>query len=73
MPWAMGRWGWMYPAPYGPYEQPYGGYWGYGPSPEQEKQMLQGWQKTLQDQKRYLDDQLKQIDERLSKLEKSEK
>ena len=71
MPWGMGPWGRMSPPPYAPYGQPYGGYWGYGPSQEQEKQMLQDWQKYLQDQKKYLDDQLEQMDKRLSELAES--
>ena len=62
----------MYPPPYAPYGHPYGGYWGYGPSPEQEKQMLQGWQKSLEDQKQYLEEQLEQVNARMAELEKPE-
>ena len=72
MPWGMGRWGWIYPHPYAPYAEPYGGLWGYGPSPEQAKQMLLDWRRSLQDQKKYLDDQLQRIEERLSELNSSE-
>ena len=72
MPWGMGPWGWGYPPRYGPYGQPFGGYGGYAPSREQEKQMLLDWQKYLQEQKKYLDDQLDQVSSRLAELEKSE-
>ena len=65
MPWGMGPWGWAYPPQYAPYGQPYGGYWGYGPSKEQEKQMLLDWQK-------YLQEQLDQVNTRIADLEKSE-
>lgn len=72
MPWGRGPWGWMYPPQYAPYGQRYGGYWGYGPSKEQEKQMLLDWQKHLEDQKRYLDEQLEELNKRQSELEKAE-
>ena len=73
MPLGMGPWGWMYPPPYAPYGTPYGGFWGYGPSKEQEKQALLNWQKYLQEQKRYLDEQLEEINQRVAELEKNEK
>jgi hypothetical protein len=66
MPWGMGRWGWMYPPPYAPYGYPYGidgRGWGYGPTKEQEKQMLQDWQKNLEDE-------LEQVKTRIGELEK---
>lgn len=69
MTWGMGPWGGMYPPPYSPYGSPYGqaygGYWGYGPSKEQEKQMLL-------DSQKYLQEQLDQVNARIAELEKSE-
>lgn len=72
MPWGRGLWGWGYPPPYAPYGAGYGGYWGYGPSREEEKQMLQNWRQYLEDQKKYLDEQLERIDQRAAELEAAE-
>lgn len=68
MPWGMGRWGWVYPPPYGPYGYPYvggfhGSQWWYGPNREQERRMLEEWGKDIEEW-------LKEVKARIAEIEK---
>ncbi len=72
MNWGRGPWWCGYPPPNAPSGVGYGGYWGYGPTREEEKLMLENRKRWLEDQKRLMEKELTRIDRSLAELETAE-